>query len=224
MQVEGPELRFGERVAAEPAVLGVDGGGRRRDAGRRVHRLIGVGFAGGVGVGADHAAAGEVAQRVVFERHLAFELRARGFAHLPGAPIGDGPEFVGAGPRDAPFGGTAHFGDLAPFDAVVRPHAGWDRVAVAVRDQQAAVGFPELDVADLPEADRQRQFRRAGRRLRWGGLSRLFTAPPSPPSDAADTAGDPHTYAHTKTAGRSSVQMRRRTRLTAAPRGSVQRQ
>ena len=61
MQVERAELRFGQLIAREPAVGGAK-------ATRRMHRLIGVGLEGGVGVGGHDLTAREAAERVVFER------------------------------------------------------------------------------------------------------------------------------------------------------------
>ncbi len=92
--------------------------GRRRTSSRagamhagRVHRLVGVGFEGRVRVGGDDLAAGEVAERVVFQRRA---VAPRIGVRLPRAPVGDGPEFVRPGPRDAPVGGAADGRELVP--------------------------------------------------------------------------------------------------------------
>ena len=167
VQVEGPHLFVGKWVSGEPTVFG-------GQASRPVHRLVGARQERERGVGAhDFQGAlfafgrgGEMAQGVVRERRGAF---GRG---LTLAPVRDGPEFFGPRPRDASVGGTAHVGDLAPAGAVVVPDAGLDR-GVAVGDEDAAVGSPELDVADPPESGRDVRFL-ARRQFRGHGL---FQAP-----------------------------------------------
>ncbi len=93
-----------------------------------------------------------MAQRVVFQRRQVDVFL--GFAGLPRAPVGDVQNSSGPAQAMRAVGGAAFGRELAPFPAVVSPHARGDRGRVAGGDQQSAVGRPELDVADFAEADR----------------------------------------------------------------------
>ena len=145
-----------------------------------------------MGVGRLHPSAGEVAERVVFQRRL-FDSLPR---CLPGPPVRHSPELSGPGPCDPTFGGAADGGDLVPGRAVVGPYAGRHRVAVAMCDQQAAIRlgrrtrrFPELDVADVDPTRRPSARAAAPAGVAAALAVRARHVAPPEPSSAASARG-----------------------------------
>ena len=173
VQLKGADLRFGQRVAGEPAVV------RRSGSAAGVHRLVGVGFERR---GArrsrrpgrrrsDTACCLRAARRVRSScrriRSSARDARRRPSRTRPGRPR-----------RCA-----LRWRRICWRSRAIRRRRRPTRPAGIVGplpcgDQQSAVGFPELDVADLPEADRQRDFRRSSGRLGGRGCSSRQLAAP----------------------------------------------
>src|SRR5271165_6124018 len=72
---------------------------------------------------------------------------------LPRALVGDRPEIVGPGPRDAPFAAATDRREQVPRHSVVGIQPGWDRGGIASVDEQAAVWRPEADLAYAANID-----------------------------------------------------------------------
>ncbi len=166
------------------------------EAAGRVHRLVGARAKRERGVRADDfdrssSFSGVGAGSAKWHRVLSVQRRAVVFrvSRLTGAAVGDRPELVGPGPRDAPVGGSAHGRELFPRRRRCMPTRLLRCVLpVAGGDQQAAVGRPELDVADVPSPIGVEDGGTPGLGGGGGGCSRRQVAP-SRPSLASAPAG-----------------------------------